>query len=264
MNVFFSRALAAISLLVAAHAVQATTVNVTVGPNGTLSYSPSSVTINAGDSVTWSYGGGMPHNVYATDGSFRCANGCDDTGGNGDPSGGAWSFTRTFSTAGTINYYCQYHGTIMSGKVVVNAVAPPPQAQNVVSGLSGNWDDPSPNQGGHGFQFEVLANNGMLAIWFVFNPAGTQQAWIYSQGSYDPGSNDVTLPAFLETGGAFPPNFDASKLTVTPWGSLEFKFTDCAHGTAQYTPNDAAIAAGYSQASFPIQQLTKLAGTSCP
>ena len=265
MKFVLSKAVSAVLLLLIAHVASATSANVTVGPNGSISYSPNSVTINAGESVTFTYAGGpMPHNVIANDNSFRCAKGCEDTGGNGAATNQAFTFTRTFNTAGTINYHCEYHGLVMSGKIIVNAAAPPPQGQNVVAGLSGNWDDPTPNQGGHGFQFEILPNNGMLAIWFVFNPAGTQQAWIYSQGGYDPSSNDVTLPAFLETGGTFPPNFDGSKLTVTPWGSLEFKFTDCGHGTAEYTPNDSATAAGYKQVSFPIQQLTKLAGTTCP
>jgi plastocyanin len=253
--------------MLAAAGASATPANVTVGPNNSLSFSPNEVTINAGETVTFtSPGGFMPHNVAATDGSFRCAMGCDDSGGNGTPTSQAFTFTRTFNTPGTINYLCQYHGAIMSGKIIVNpAVAPPPQGQNVVSGLSGNWDDPDANQGGHGFQLEVLANNGMLAIWFVFNPTGTQQTWIYSQGTYDPNSNDVVLPAFLETGGTFPPNFDQSKLTTTPFGNLEFKFTDCTHGTAQFTPNEAADSAGYHIiAPFPIQKLTHIVGTTCP
>jgi hypothetical protein len=210
----------------------------------------------------------MPHNVAANDGSFRCAKGCDDTGGNGNATSAAFSFTRTFNTAGNIGYFCEIHGVPgagMHGNIVVNDVAPPPAGQNINAGMSGNWDDPSPNQGGHGFQFEILPNNGMLAIWFVFNPAGTGQTWLYMQGGYDPSSNDVVLPVFLEQGGAFPPHFDSSKVTAPAWGIVEFKFTDCNNGTAEYTPNAAAVAAGYGHVpAFPIQRLTTLAGTTCP
>lgn len=232
-------------------------------------FNQKNTTINVGDSITFTNAGGInvAHNVQ-TDGNqvqnFRCANGCDgDPGGNGTPAFNEWTSTVTFTKAGVIQYYCYNHKNMgMVGTITVNAVA---ATQNVVSGLSGNWDDPTTNQGGHGFQLEVLPNNGLLAIWFVFNPTGNGQSWIYSQGSYTPGSNDVVLPAFLETGGSFPPNFDASKLTVTPWGTIEFKFTDCTHGTAQYTPNEAADAAGYHiLAPFPIQQLTKIPGTACP
>src|SRR6202035_888462 len=70
---------------------------------------------------------GGNHDAQADDNSFRCANGCDDTGGNGSPSTAAWSFTRTFNTAGTINYHCETHGSMgMVGSITVLA-SPPPQ-----------------------------------------------------------------------------------------------------------------------------------------
>jgi len=132
------------------------------------------------------------------------------------------------------------------------------------AGISGNWFDPTTNQGGHGFQIEVLPNNGMLVIWFVFNPAGTAQNWIYLQGGYSNGSNSVVLPAFLEQGGRFPPNFDSRNVTATPWGSLTLTFTDCDNGTAAWAPNAQAAAAGYAAVAFPLRRLTSLAGTACP
>jgi Right handed beta helix region len=140
--------------------------------------------------------------------------------------------------------------------------APMPPAIN--GGISGNWYNPTPGQGGHGFQIEVLPDNGMLAIWFVFNPAGTAQNWIYSQGSYDPNGSSATLPAFLEQGGAFPPNFDGSKVTAPAWGSLQFTFGDCDHGTVAWKSNAASAAAGYADTTFPITRVTRIAGTTCP
>jgi len=131
-------------------------------------------------------------------------------------------------------------------------------------GFSGNWSDPTPGQEGHGFQIEVLPDHGMLVIWFVFNPAGTAQTWIYTQGSYDPSSSSVTLAATLETGGRFPPNFNSSTLTRTPWGLLTLTFTDCNNGTAAWASNAASGAAGYGDVSFPIRRVTGIAGTSCP
>ena len=238
-----------------------------IDAKSTLTFAPSVVTINAGDSVTFKNTGGF-HNVVADDGSFRCAAGCDGEGGSGAPSQSAWSFTRTFNSPGTFGFHCEVHGVPgsgMHGTITVNDVAaPPPPAQNIVGGLSGNWFDPTPNQAGHGFQLEILPNNGMLAIWFVFNPNGTQQNWIYSQGTYDSNSNTVTLPAFLEQGGAFPPNFDGSKISAPAWGSLQFTFSDCNSGTVAWKSNTASAAAGYGDVSFPIQRVTSLAGTTCP
>jgi plastocyanin len=92
-----------------------------------MTFSPSVITINAGDTVTFKNGGGT-HNVVSNPGSvtvFRCANGCDGSGGNGNLSSAAWSATVTFPTAGTIGYYCQAHGSPgagMSGTITVKAV----------------------------------------------------------------------------------------------------------------------------------------------
>jgi len=92
-----------IAIFAATGSAVAANQTVTVGPNNTLTFSPTTVTINKGESVTFTYSGGnMPHNVAANDGSFRCAKGCDDTGGNGNATSAAFSFTRTFNTAGNI------------------------------------------------------------------------------------------------------------------------------------------------------------------
>jgi plastocyanin len=245
------------------------TVTVGTGAQG-MSFSPSTLTINKGDSVTFTYGGGfLPHNVRADDDSFRCAKGCDGSGGNGNPSSSAFSFTLTFNNAGSVGYYCEIHGgpgVGMHGTITVNDTAPPPppQGHSIDASFSGNWFNPSANQGGHGFQIEVLPNNGILVIWFVFNPAGTAQNWIYMQGSYDPTKNTVTIPANLEQGGRFPPNFDSTKLSAPSWGSLTLTFTDCNSGTAEWKSNATSSAAGYNDIpAFPIARLTTISGTSC-
>ncbi len=107
----------------------AANVNVTVGPSGSDSFSPANVTVNAGDTVTFTYSGGsMPHNVVS-DGLFRCAKGCDGAGGNGNASSSSWSAQVTFNTPGAFNYYCEIHGTPtagMHGRVTVNGAAPTP------------------------------------------------------------------------------------------------------------------------------------------
>src|SRR5262249_53882201 len=113
-------------------------------------------------------------------------------------------------------------------------------------------------------QVEVLPNDGMLAIWFVFNPAGTAQAWVIALGGYDAGSDSASIPAFLETGGTAPPHFDHSKLTTTARGTMTLKFTDCTNGMFEFVANDAAKAAGYEDVSFPLSRVTNIANLSCP
>src|SRR5205823_7661573 len=59
---------------------------------------PKTVTINVGDTVTWSNNGKSPHTVTANGGSFNS--------GNLNP---GQSFSHTFTSAGTFAYHCQYH-----------------------------------------------------------------------------------------------------------------------------------------------------------
>lgn len=135
-----SLAAAAALCLLAAAAVappaEAANHNVTVQG---LSFTPANLTIQAGDSVTWTNAGGV-HNVRADNLSFRCANGCDATGGNGDPSGAAWSVTLTFATPGQIPYHCQLHGSAggigMAGTIVVQGNDQPGALRFSSSGYS--------------------------------------------------------------------------------------------------------------------------------
>lgn len=95
---------------------RAATHDVTVGPG--LVFSPATLSIQVGDTVTWTNAGGL-HNVAANDSSFRCAEGCDDDGGNGNVSNESWSFSRIFNTPGTIDYVCELHAPTMAGQLIV-------------------------------------------------------------------------------------------------------------------------------------------------
>ena len=86
-----------------------------------LTFDPKTITIQAGETVTWcKEASGMPHNVVEDGGAFRCANGCDHVqGGNGGPASGDWSFSLQFNQAETVNYHCEVHGFLMTGRVVI-------------------------------------------------------------------------------------------------------------------------------------------------
>ena len=61
-------------------------------------YSPKTLTISVGETVTWVFADrGMAHNVVADDNSFRSQ--LMETG----------QFTHTFDTAGTFTYHCTPH-----------------------------------------------------------------------------------------------------------------------------------------------------------
>ena len=111
-------------LLLAAPCARAAIVLVDVG--GTqLVFTPQTVTINKGDTVTFVNKGG-DHNVAADDGSFRCARGCDGMGGNGNASNANWTASVTFDKPGTVGYFCEIHGAPnqgMFGTVIVQGAA---------------------------------------------------------------------------------------------------------------------------------------------
>jgi len=85
-----------------------------------------------GDTITFNNVGASPgfHNVRS-DGptTFRCANGCDGAGGNGDPSSTNWTATITLTAANTIQYYCEIHGAPGQGMSGTINVAVPVELQ---------------------------------------------------------------------------------------------------------------------------------------
>ena len=75
-------------------------------------FSPGSLTVSVGDTVTWTNGDGANHTATADDGSF-------DTG---TIASGA-SKSATFLSAGTFGYHCSIHRS-MTATIVVQASAP--------------------------------------------------------------------------------------------------------------------------------------------
>jgi len=258
MTTVFRQALLGLLLLVSAGAAVAEDHIVTAKSN--LTFSPSTLTINQGDTVTFKNGGGF-HNVRSnsTGNAFRCAKGCDGAGGNGGATDDAWSSTVTFNTAGSVQYFCEIHGSPgvgMAGTITVNAVTPP--AFVIGPALSGNWYNAAQN--GHGFQFEVLKDPAgfVTAFWFVFDNAGNQ-VWIAGAGQIN--GNKIVMDVARRLGGKFPPNFNPAEAVGTPWGTLTFTFTDCTHGHVDWTTTDAAFT---PTGSLDIERLTQIAGTTCP
>jgi plastocyanin len=80
-------------------------------------FSPASVTITVGDTVTWSNSTSTYHNVVFDDGQFNMPQ---------PPAPGPWSVSRTFMAPGTYTYYCEVHKTQgMLGTVAVMPAPPP-------------------------------------------------------------------------------------------------------------------------------------------
>lgn len=115
-----------VRLLVAALAgfgvavVPALAANQSVQATSGLTFSPATVTVAPGETVTFANPGGGFHNVHFEDGQFQQP---------AMPSTMTWSVSRTFSTAGTFRFYCDQHGAPggmgMSGTVVMAPAGSP-------------------------------------------------------------------------------------------------------------------------------------------
>ncbi len=107
MKFVIARAFGAMVLLVASMAA-ANAANIEVKIDN-FSYSPQTVTVKAGDTVTWTNGDDIPHTVTSKTGAFRSkALDTDD------------KFSFTFTTPGAFPYFCALHPH-MTGSIVVEA-----------------------------------------------------------------------------------------------------------------------------------------------
>ena len=82
---------------------------VSVGANATNAFAPATVTIQAGQSVTWNWLSGF-HQVVSDAMPKAFAD---------SPAHASGQYTVTFATPGTYAYHCAIHGAMMSGTVVV-------------------------------------------------------------------------------------------------------------------------------------------------
>jgi plastocyanin len=96
----------------------ATPSEVVVGNN---SFTPSSLTVPTGTTVTWTWstctGGSDPYGGGQTCLDHSVA--WDAASGTGSATQQTGTYQRQFSTAGTYTYHCAVHGAAMSGTVIV-------------------------------------------------------------------------------------------------------------------------------------------------
>jgi plastocyanin len=83
-------------------------------------YSPATITVTVGTTVTWTNTGTVIHSVTADGGAFDSSPSCP-TGPCINPGS---AFSHVFATAGTFTYHCRVHSN-MHGTVIVQAAAAP-------------------------------------------------------------------------------------------------------------------------------------------
>ena len=185
-----------------------------------------------------------------------------------DPSTSKWEYTSTLNTArsGHTATLLRDGKVLVAGGIGVGTDSYRPLNSTelygdfapgtIVPGFTGVWYDPT--QVGHGIFIEVLSDNRLLAWWFSFNPAGTEQSWFGGVGTYS-GNDPVIVPVYQATGGRWIPDFDPSQIVNSPWGTLTFTFTDCNHGRVDFNS-----IRGYGSGSMNLTRLTQPVGLSCP
>lgn len=87
-------------------------VMITTDSSGTFAFSPTSLTIKAGTTVTWTNKTSAPHTVTSDDGkSF-------DSGASNPIAAQSGTFSFTFKTPGTFAYHCTFH-PFMKATIIV-------------------------------------------------------------------------------------------------------------------------------------------------
>lgn len=71
-------------------------------------FSPATITIKKGESVTWTNGDSAPHTATEDAGAFD----------SGSLATGA-KYSKSFDAAGTFTYHCTFHSNMVNAKVIV-------------------------------------------------------------------------------------------------------------------------------------------------
>lgn len=83
------------------------------------SYSPATLAIAVGDTVTWTQVNGV-HNVNGSTSTYASN---PASFGNGAAAGGTWTYQYVFTVPGSYQYQCDPHASFMTGSITVTAAA---------------------------------------------------------------------------------------------------------------------------------------------
>jgi plastocyanin len=143
----------------------ATTAHVAIVDFG---FSPATITVAAGSTVSWTNTGQSIHSVTSDTGAFDSSPSCP-TGSCINPGG---TYSHLFAAAGQFTYHCRVHAN-MTGTVVVNASAPSTTTTPTTVGGSGAGNPPA-TVGGAGATTTTTATGPQLA----FTGASSAEVWL--------------------------------------------------------------------------------------
>ena len=116
-------------------------------------FSPEELTINVGDTVTWTNDDDSPHTVTADDGQF-------DSGNMGE--GATWSFT--FTEAGTYDYKCNYHSSMTA---TITVVEPDSGDENITVNHVALVDTPPHKEWEWNYSYQVEVSDLQLDVNYI-------------------------------------------------------------------------------------------------
>ena len=123
------------------------------------------------------------------------------------------------------------------------------------SGHSALWYNPE--QSGHGLSIYALENDGIVAVWYVYDNEG-RPLWLIGTGSHD--GETALLDVQVAFGGFFPPSFDPADVVLSDWGQFEIAFSGCNEATFRWMPIEDSE---YTSGEMAIQKLTQTRGATC-
>jgi plastocyanin len=212
------------------------------------SFSPQTITIAQGDTVTWTNNGSMNHTVTADDKSF-------DSGtlipGN--------SFTHTFDTAGSFPYYCQFHGgpngVGMSGIIIVSNSATSTSATSTTT----STDTATSSAATSTAAAPVLSGGSVTP-----NDTGATITWTTdadadAQVSYGETSNYTTTTA---SDGMSSTGHRVIIAGLMPNTLYHFKAISSAHGVTGMSPDETFTTTNTSASTTPPVATSTSGGTT--
>ena len=116
-------------------------------------FSPGELTINVGDTVTWTNDDDSPHTVTADDGQF-------DSGNMGE--GATWSFT--FTEAGTYDYKCNYHSSMTA---TITVVEPDSGDENITVNHVALVDTPPHKEWEWNYSYQVEVSDLQMDVNYI-------------------------------------------------------------------------------------------------
>lgn len=124
-------------------------------------------------------------------------------------------------------------------------------------GASGEYYDPERDL--EGFFIEVVQRTEgrvIVVTWFTYDLG--RQMWLAGSAPLEDGAESVEVPMEVFSGTDFGNAFATSEVRREDWGTLTFRFPDCATASVDYNSE-----LDFGEGSLNLIRLTNLVGVAC-